>query len=161
MSPAVREVRMRRAACLLVTVLCVLLFLAAPAHAAFPGLDGKLAFEASNNRQHDIYAVNPDGSGQANLTQSPEDDYSPAWSADGRKIAFTRASPYPPGGNSHIWVMNSDGSLQIDLIPLMSGDSAGPAWSPDGSKIAFANIDCPVYPDNGLCISDLYTMNAN
>ena len=50
----------------------------------------------------DIYVMNADGSGVIQLTDNPGGDGDPAWSPDGRWIAFTS------GGN--IYVMNIDGS---------------------------------------------------
>jgi Tol biopolymer transport system component len=67
-----------------------------------------------------------------------EDD-SPHYSPDGKRIAFgsTRGSArYGPGGQSEIWVCDSDGQ---NPIPLTSGGdpSNNPCWSPDGQQIAF------------------------
>ncbi len=56
--------------------------------AAFPGLNGKIAFETGRDGNSEIYSMNPDGSGQTNLTNNSTVDVNPAWSPDGTKIAF-------------------------------------------------------------------------
>ena len=111
-------------------VIVALLAMAAPAHGAFPGANGKIVFtgRASTDRFSDIYSVNPDGSGLTNLTNSAAvDERDPAWSPDGERIVFTRRSP---AGDSEIWVMNADGSGQHSLGTL----GIWPAWSSDGTR---------------------------
>ncbi len=84
-----------------------------------------------------IYSVYSDGSNLKLLTnQSNSSEYniSPAWSPDGKKIAFVSERD----GGREIYVMNSDGSAQTRLtMGLMENNN--PAWNPDGTKIAFVS----------------------
>src|SRR3990170_1661592 len=60
----------------------------------------------------------------------PPDVSSPAWSPDGRRIAFLR---YGGDWYADIYVVNADGSGEREL----TRDVQGLAWSPDGRQIAF------------------------
>jgi Tol biopolymer transport system component len=118
------------------------LLMAGAAFAAFPGTNGKIAFvHLPGSASSDIFAMDPTGLNRTPLTSTPDDDYTPSWSADGEKIAFSR---YPPGSPSYgqIWVMNHDGTglTQLTTGSASANDSA-PAFSPDGSKIAFERRD--------------------
>ena len=59
-------------------------------------------------------------------------NFGPAWSPDGTKIAFTSSRD----GNFEIYVMGTDGSNPTRLTDN-NADDGSPAWSPDGTKIAF------------------------
>ena len=65
---------------------------------------------------------------------TPGDVQTPAWSPDGRKLAFVSGRD----GNAEIYVMNADGSEQENLTRQPANDSH-PSWSPDGRKIAFVS----------------------
>ena len=43
------------------TALVGLIAIAAPAHAAFPGANGKIAFQTNRDGNNEIYVVNADG----------------------------------------------------------------------------------------------------
>jgi TolB protein len=68
--------------------------------------------------------MNADGTGQTNLTKNVAGDWSPAWSPDGKKIAFVSQRD----GNLEIYVMNADGTGQTRLTDNPAPDEY-PAWS--------------------------------
>jgi Tol biopolymer transport system component len=82
----------------------------------------------------EIYVMNADGSGSRRLTHNAAYDAEPAWSPDGRKIAFRSAR----NGNTEIYVMNADGSGKRNLTRHPARDGS-PSWSPDGRRIAFVS----------------------
>ena len=79
-------------------------------HAAFPGANGKIAFTSTRDGHNQVYVMNPDGTGQTNLSNNSFDDSVPAWSPDGTKIAFVSTRD----GNEEVYVMNADGSGQTN-----------------------------------------------
>lgn len=76
--------------------------------------------------------MDADGSGVTRLTDNDAGDWSPDWSPDGRRIAFTSDR----NGNRDIYVMDADGSGATRLTDNDAVDHA-PDWSPDGQRIAF------------------------
>ena len=101
------------------------------------GRGGKLGFSKLSG---DIYVINVDGNGLTQLTSGTGVNGSPAWSPDGKQIAFT--SDRDDDGPTKIWIMNADGTNQRILPNSQNTSGTGfhggePAWSPDGSKILF------------------------
>ena len=92
--------------------------LAPPAAAAFPGVNGRIAFA-----DHGIGIVNPDGRGVVDLTTAA-DDGSPAWSPTGARIAFVRTT----SGDADVWVMDADGSDPRNVTSGSAGDDRAPTW---------------------------------
>ena len=142
---------------LVLALLPLLLFTAAPADAAFWGSNGKVAWIASGGALmvDDPYDEEPpkklaDASkGHPDQQNAPRS--APAWSPDGTRIAYTEAlpdtSPYPH--HSAVFVMNADGTgkKQVSfpyagVVPCNDCDNGEVTWdlSPvwkDDATIAF------------------------
>jgi len=78
-----------------------------------------------------LFLLPADGQGEPRLLF--RNALTPAWSPDGKKLAF---SVERARGQWAVHVANSDGSHDVQLTepPLMAGS---PVWSPDGTLIAF------------------------
>ena len=93
---------------------------------------------------YEIASVAIDGSDRRRLTNDGYMDHYPAWSPDGRSIAFIRGRGYRPVFGT-LRVMLEDGSDQQDLMlrdprdrrSSLDAEPAAPAWSPDGQQLAF------------------------
>ena len=81
-----------------------------------------------------------------NLTNDVYDDEEPAWSPDGRRIAFVRAAPAEPGKphDTNVWVVDAKAGAAPRRLTDFVGPDDGPlAFSPDGRTIAFTRGDEP------------------
>jgi TolB protein len=123
-----------------------------------PTVAGTIAFVKTVNvsagaaSQTDIYVVKTDGSGLVRLTDANGMEEHPAWSPDGRKIAYSQTlGDY--GQAAAIWVVNADGSRPVRLTPP-AVHGVWPTWSPDGKRIAFARV----MPSGSQYV---YVMNAD
>jgi TolB protein len=100
----------------------------------------------------EVFVVNADGTHLTQLTHNPPGQVcgsggfcngSPAWSPDGQRIAFSRASGPVVNDlieNVGIYLMNADGSGVRQLTQTVRpspGEDSDPQWSPDGRRIVF------------------------
>jgi Tol biopolymer transport system component len=133
---------------------------AAPRPVAPSARNSKIAF-VSNRDGHDaLYVMNADGTGLVRLSEDSVNNSSPAWSLDGRRIAFVRwtEEEHPPRVSFNLAVMNADGSGLTNLTHNKSNESVEighPTWSPDGTMIAF---DQQLMADQ---TTEIYVVNAD
>ena len=91
----------------------------------------KLPHSADEPVRAGLFLLAASGQGEPRLLF--RNAFSPSWSPDGKKLAFSVENPR---GMWAVHVANADGSQDVQLTdPIRIGGS--PAWSPDGKLIAF------------------------
>jgi TolB protein len=91
----------------------------------------------------EIFRMDATGANVLRITNRSGQDYTPAWSPDGSKIAFACAV--------EICLMNDDGSAIVQRTTAMRAEA--PAWAPGGARIAF-------HADPSGTNYDIYVMDA-
>jgi dipeptidyl aminopeptidase/acylaminoacyl peptidase len=89
---------------------------------------------------YDILTVKVSDGSVIRLTHSVGPKYAPVWSPDGERIAFTHTvrpitSMETTGEDTHLWVMNADGSAPHILPQQLDLRYGTPQWSADGAWI--------------------------
>jgi dipeptidyl aminopeptidase/acylaminoacyl peptidase len=98
-----------------------------------------------DRRRTHLYVFDVAAKSLTQVTSGDYDDNEPAWSPDGKSLAFTsnRSTPDPDRNfNTDIWVIaanNTDKGAHPTQITTNLGADRSPAWSPDGKWIAFVS----------------------
>ena len=96
-----------------------------------------------DRRRAHLYVLDLATKNLTQITSGDYDDARPAWSPDGRLIAFAsnRSKPDPDRTyNTDIWVVaanNTDKGAQLTQVTTNPGDDDMPSWSPDGKLITY------------------------
>jgi dipeptidyl aminopeptidase/acylaminoacyl peptidase len=88
------------------------------------------------------------GKSLTQITSGRYDESRPAWSPDGKFVAFVSNRTDNPDGNdnSDIWIVaadNTDRGATVLQLTTNPGADYSPAWSPDGSQIAYVTVTEP------------------
>jgi Tol biopolymer transport system component len=120
-------------------------------HAPQWSSNGRLiAFDLLTSLGAQIFVMRANGTGVRDLTTglNGHNSIDPAWSPDGRWIAF--ASELAGTRHGALWLVGSDGS-HLHMLVQPPGEAEHPSWSPDGGSIVFDSL--PVSgPDHLLVV---------
>jgi Tol biopolymer transport system component len=100
---------------------------------------------------YELFAVNPDGSGLTQITDSPGALVEPRWSPDGDSLAFVWSQDFT---DSQVWTSSRDGT-NLSMLRETEGVAAL-SWSPDGGQLAYTDnefvriLDVASGSDRGL-----------
>src|SRR5229473_712252 len=114
-----------------------------------------------DRRRDHLYVFDVASKKTTQLTSGDFDDTEPAWSPDGKSLAFSsnRSSDPDRNYNSDIWVVgadNSDKGAHLTQVTTNPGSDRAPAWSPDGKWIAYVtetDVKAMIYATHHLAIS--------
>ena len=87
------------------------------------------------NLDFDIFIMNVDGTQPFQLTKEAPIDRGPAWSPDGTKIAFHRATQ-ERDNSFDIYVVNVDGTGLLSLTETLGMSELNPSWSPSPYSVS-------------------------
>ena len=108
----------------------------------------KIVFISNRDGNDELYMMDYDGHNQTRLTFNKKQDYMPAWSADGRKIAFTSYR----NNRAALYILNPYEGKMTEV--LSKGTNFAPAFSQDGKKLAFCSTAEDGNPEIYVASSD-------
>jgi dipeptidyl aminopeptidase/acylaminoacyl peptidase len=115
-----------------------------------------------DRRRSHLYVFDVATKAGVQITSGDFDDSEPAWSPDGKQLAFrsNRSTPDPDRTyDTNIWVVaadNTDKGAHLTQVTTNPGSDAAPAWSPDGKWIAYVTQLEPkllVYATHHIAVS--------
>ena len=98
---------------------------------------------AANLRKSAVHLMRADGTGSKQITDGAKQDEGPAWSPDGKTIAYISNRD---GKGSQIWLYDIAAGKSSRLTNI-AGGAGSVKWVPDGSGLVFVS---DVYPDCGV-----------
>ena len=108
----------------------------------------RITYIVKRGSRYELQVADADGFGAQTVLASNEPIISPAWSPDGRRLAYVSFENKKPVVYVHSLL---DGKRHV--AANFKGSNSAPAWSPDGSKLAVA-----LSRDGG---SQLFVMNPD
>ena len=94
----------------------------------------------------DLWMRRVDGGGTVQLTHTPESEYTPRWSPDGKSLAFL-SDRGSEDGNGRLWYLDTRGG-EARLLADTKYSISDFAFSPDGKRIVFVATVTPDEPQD-------------
>jgi TolB protein len=113
-----------------------------------PIFTSKIVFISNRDGNDELYMMDFDGHNQTRITFNTIKDYMPAWSADGRSVAYTSYRQ----GRAGLCILDIYEGKQTEV--QNAGTNFGPTFSPDGKKLAF----CSTLEEGN---SEIYVANSD
>src|SRR5260370_38896360 len=86
-----------------------------------------------DRRRSNLWIIGADGGDHRPLTTGKNNDHSPRWSVDGKRLVYVSNA----GGSPQLWCRWMDDGQTAKLTDLTAAPG-NPTWSPDGKSIAFS-----------------------
>jgi dipeptidyl aminopeptidase/acylaminoacyl peptidase len=91
---------------------------------------------------YDVFALKLADNSFRRITATEFNEYNPQWSPDGKRILFrgTRrglTDRETTMEDTHVWVMNLDGSDRREIGAVIDQRQGSPKWAPDGNSVYF------------------------
>ena len=108
----------------------------------------RIAYVTKSRQRYQLWVADADGENAQSALSSPEPIISPAWSPDGRQLAYVSFESRKP-----VIYVHEIASGRRRLLANFKGSNSAPAWSTDGRTVAVT-----LTRDGG---SQLYAMDVN
>ena len=91
---------------------------------------------------YDVFALNVASGDIRRLTATESCEYAPRWSPDGKQIVYSATrrgltDRETTMEDTHVWLMNADGSNRSEIGARFDNRQGRPQWSPDGKSVYF------------------------
>ena len=95
---------------------------------------------------YDIFTLKVSDGSMRRLTSTESAEYRPRWSPDGKTIVYQATKRgltdlETTMEDTHIWLINSDGSDRREIGSMIDNRQGAPAWSADGNAVYFTVQD--------------------
>jgi TolB protein len=91
----------------------------------------RIAYVLKSGKRYSLHITDPDGEGGQVALASPEPIISPAWSPDGKQLAYVSFESQ----KAVVWIQDLGTGARRRLANFRGSNSA-PAWAPDGKRLA-------------------------
>jgi TolB protein len=115
-----------------------------------PATGAQIAFISKRSGTAELYVMDTDGTNVTRITEEGGEVGNPAYSPDGKMIAFAWQKPKSGGFNIYLYQV---GMRNFTQLTNESGNNERPAWAPDGKHIAFES--------NRSGTTQIYSMTVN